>query len=493
MNFLKKAISILFFIIMVYIIILLFGFDNLNYYGKQDHLLNNAWALIFIFVSFFIFYIFNKKKQIDNKKYWVFIIFISIGTFLIQYIIVKFGLFYSGWDARAIRDISENVYYNNLISNPTYLTMYPNNIFLTFILVLIKSIPFIGKKYLTTLAINALLVNVAGIFTSLTLKNITKNNFLAILVYLISIPLILLSPWILIPYSDTFAILFPICILFIYTKDHKKLYDYFMIGFLSIIGYFIKPTVIIVFIAIVIIEIITKISTINISNAKQYFKPVVSLLIGILIAYSMRYISIWYINFKPDKNVEEFNWTHFLAMGENEETNGIYSDDDVYHSMKYGMKDNIDIFIKRISTRSFTGQIEFFSKKTLINFNGPAFAWGIEGSFYYNVPPSVGKMNDVIRSVYYGDGKYYKYFMLLEQWIWLLVIFFCPFIIQENSKNKLVVMLSLVGIILFLTIFEPRTRYLYCFSPIFVVCSMIGMSSLKDKIKLLKNRKKQFK
>ena len=64
-----------------------------------------------------------------------------------------------------------------------------------------------------------------------------------------------LSPWFMVPYSDTYSIIFPITVLYNYTVKEKKWYNYLMIGLFSYAGYLIKPTAIIVLIAIAIVEI----------------------------------------------------------------------------------------------------------------------------------------------------------------------------------------------------------------------------------------------
>lgn len=484
MNILKQAIKIIFVFMFIYILILLLGFDNVNYYAKKTHLINNIYSIFFIVTVFIILFLFNLKKEISNKLFIKLMLLISFIVFVFQFIVIRYGLFYSCWDAGKVYGISEDIFYYGRINDIKYLTMYPNNIFLVSILVMIKSIPLIGTKYITTLVFNILLVNLSGIFASLTIKNILNNRLVALLSYLVLFPLILISPWILIPYSDTFAILFPILMIYIYSKDQRNNLTYFIIGFISIVGFLIKPTVIIVTIAILLLEFMNLFD--NMKNKTKLKKQIlffVFVFSGMLLSYSFKYISRNYIGFKPDKNIVEFNLTHYLAMGENDYTNGIYSKDDVDDSLKHGMKINIPKFKQRITSRSLLGQIKFFSKKTLINYNESAFAWGGEGNFYCKTDESRGKIQPIIRNIYYESGKYYDIFISFLHWIWLFTIFFMPYIVKRNNKDsEMLIILSIVGINLFLTIFECRSRYLYCYSPVYVVCSVIGIYNLKTKI-----------
>jgi hypothetical protein len=46
---------------------------------------------------------------------------------------------------------------------------------------------------------------------------------------------------------------------------------------------------------------------------------------------------------------------------------------------------------------------------------------------------------------------------------------------NERTNAEDVITLSIIGITLFLLLFEARARYLYCYSPIFVLGAMIGL------------------
>lgn len=72
---------------------------------------------------------------------------------------------------------------------------------------------------------------------------------------------IALCPWICISYSDTYSILFPILILWFYTKYIKGesgtlVYIIKWAGLMLIttIGYFIKPTVLLALISVLVVE-----------------------------------------------------------------------------------------------------------------------------------------------------------------------------------------------------------------------------------------------
>ena len=43
-----------------------------------------------------------------------------------------------------------------------------------------------------------------------------------------------------------------------------------------------------------------------------------------------------------------------------------------------------------------------------------------------------------------------------------------------------VIMLSLIGLTIFETVFEARARYLFCFAPLFIILSVSGMRQMEQ-------------
>ncbi len=478
----NKIIRYIFLLILAYILLIVFISNNSIYltFREAPIISNLLVGVVLIFPGILLLRKIN--KEISNKTYKKILIVLSIITFILQIIILKFTYFYTDWDVKALRDIIIN---NDLYHN-YYLTKYPNNLFYLAILTLYNHIPIISNYYFPLLMFNALLVNITGVITSLTIKRFTDNTR-AIIGYLILLPLILLSPWINIPYSDTFAIMFPILIIYLYTKEDKKAIDYFFIGFLTILGYFIKPTVFIAFIAVLLIEILKIIK----KETKINIKRIGIVIIGLLSAFIFCKGSIYLLHFKPYPHTNSFGPIHYLAMGQNNNSYGLFNEQDVAASDKYGRMYDLNKAIKRIKERNLKEHFTFLEVKTLINFNDGTFAWGREGEkFYYKILSDNSRLSMFLRNYFYKDWKYNYIFKELMQIIWLLVLSlsFLSGLKDKDNKNT-IIYLSLIGIVLFLTIFEARARYLYCYSPIFIVAAMIGLNNIKKMTKTVKKRK----
>ena len=107
--------------------------------------------------------------------------------------------------------------------------------------------------------------------------------------------------------------------------------------------------------------------------------------------------------------------------------------------------------------------------------------FGLDGTFFYKKVKAPNSFAKFLRQIYYNDGKYFDTFIQIQNILWLIVLFFAPFIIKKkNTKQELVIMLSIIGLVLFLTIFEPRTRYMYCYSEIYVMAAMLGLYNIKE-------------
>ena len=243
MKNINKAYGIIYLFLMGFTLILLLFFDNINYNTKVNFIFPNIYIFISSIFILILFIFYPLKFSIDKKKYYLWLLIIFVVCYVIELVIQKYCFFRTGWDVDVIIKNSDYFISTGKILNVDYFTRYPNNLFLLFIFILIKKTIPLGMAGI--LIINSFLVSLSCLFTSLTIKNILNDYKVALMSYLVMIPLILFNPWIIITYSDTFAILFPILIIYLYTQKNKKPYIYFLLIFLSIIGCFIKPTVII--------------------------------------------------------------------------------------------------------------------------------------------------------------------------------------------------------------------------------------------------------
>ena len=80
------------------------------------------------------------------------------------------------------------------------------------------------------------------------------------------------------------------------------------------------------------------------------------------------------------------------------------------------------------------------------------------------------------------------------QSVWILILFFNIFSLKNIRNYKLLVIpLSIIGITIFLLLFESRARYLLLYAPFYIILFVIGMNNIINmvNIKLENNSKIQ--
>lgn len=477
----EQLIVIIFCVVVSYILICTLCFDWVEYYLKKSFLLPNILNLVIaIGVGYLLWFCWNKiyHQGVFLKRL---IICFSI-LFFIQLIIAYCIYFDTGWDAGAIDNLANTFVANGNLSKSEYLSLYPNNMLLTAILAFIKTIPFFGKYHFTIVAINVALVNLAGFFTVIIIKRLIGEKQALFAIIPVAI-LLLLSPWITIAYSDTFTILFPVAILYFYTNKRKSGLDYFLIFALASIGYHIKPTSLIILIAIILVEISSRRFK-EIAAIFKKWKILACIILGIFSGFIINWCATEYLGFSQNENIRPTQFTHFLSMGQNDRTLGVWAVEDTDEAVDDGMS-NTERFWHRLSSRNFIEQISFFSRKLLLNYNDGTFAWGCEGNFYANIPDEKGPLSAFLRNIFYSFGKYYVILSEIEQLVWIACLAGCLLIVFKKNKEKniLVIMLTIVGMTMFLLLFEPRARYLFCYVPVFIIGASIGFTSVYRRIR----------
>lgn len=182
----------------------------------------------------------------------------------------------------------------------------------------------------------------------------------------------------------------------------------------------------------------------------------------------------------------ELGPTHFLMMGLNWDRCGVYSGDDVGYSASFATvaertAANLQTAKNRVQSMGITGLAKHLARKSLVNFGDGTYAWGREGGFYSYVFPSRNHMvSPFLRDVFYTDGSCYPYFAVFQQLIWITIllssagIMLYPLTEEERTAEVGVIALSLVGLVLFQTIFEARARYFFAYSPLYIHAAVLG-------------------
>lgn len=456
---------------------------------------NDTLHLIIMLIFSLVIWILYKRKEDREIKIGKKIFAFQAVLFLFQLFLIYNIWFETGWDIVCpYYDAIHRVEEGTLLGQHIYFTANPNNVMITAVFAWIDYffyITGIRRYYLMLIIVGALMMNISGLFIYGCVKKM-YNEKRAIVVWIVWAIFFGLSPWICVPYTDMYTIIYPSMIFYLFlctdTKKWTRYLYWMLIGLFSIVGYFIKPTASIILIAIVLYEFIEFIS--RKVNYKKVLVGALALAVGCFMGVMINKLAIAYMGFEPNEE-KAVVWSHFLMLGQNDETLGAYDGDDVQYtatflSKKEKIAANLDKARERVANRGFWGNVKFYTKKNLNTYDDGTFCWCSEGSFFVDIKGQNNAIGKFLKNIYYDDGKYYHIFTAFYQGIWLLIILGCCFWTREKEgKGKILITISIIGISLFVLLFERRSRYLFTYIPLYVVA---GVNGLINVFNVLSNR-----
>lgn len=175
---------------------------------------------------------------------------LAVVVFVLQICLINSIYFETGWDVGVLMSgLSDEG------ATLDYFSRYPNQLFLLFIFKTVGHFcQLIGFQnvYLMLDVVGAACVTLAVVLTSFVVARLAGFGpgyyTLAFGCLYLSF-----SPWIAVPYSDTYGTICPALVLFLYNNTGRSPLRTFGMLFFGVVGYFIKPTAIFVVVSIVLI------------------------------------------------------------------------------------------------------------------------------------------------------------------------------------------------------------------------------------------------
>lgn len=314
--------------------------------------------------------------------------------------------------------------------------------------------------------------------------------------------LIAVSPWVAIPYSDTWGFFLTTLVIWIgicYTKSVRLKYKIAyasLLGFTFTFSYLMKPSLIIVFIAFFIVMALRKVFSSKKIVQRNTSLSLVPFILFIGISYGCFHLYTVHQTIVYIENGRTQPITHFIAMGM--QGSGGYNLKDVEMNTKIKSPAkrnaaNVKLIKKRY--RDFNGMTnyqKFLVRKQINNTADGTFGWGKEGIFLIANKRDNDLMNKLLprklftnHGVADGSQSLYNFF---AQIVWCFCLFFILWTIKDATWKVQFIKYSIVGFFMFLLIFEGgRSRYVIQFLPLLIMLSSVGYINFKD---WLNNRKK---
>lgn len=508
--------------IMLLVVLLVVCFANGYYSCKKVFLLSNieiVTGIIIVIVGLLALIYWKSRRNgnlpgisISDTTYDKIARYGCIGLFFLE-VYISYNIFFTnGWDPGGIWNTAAARARGDLgwsLGIAHYFSMYPNNLLLLLLETLcLKINDIIGifpgnYNMMSAIIVDCMTLSFACYLTYRVLTLYVKRS-VALGGLLIVTVLAGLSPWMTICYSDSLGILFPVLTYYLYVKprknDRRKLISQIFAVIIACIGYSIKPQCIIILIAIIAVEII---KVCSVDNLRGIFKVICIICMTLLcLIVNSQVLQKQYesIGVQLDPNLE-YGMAHFLMMGLNESSGGVFSQEDVDFSYSFSTAEersaaNIDVAIERLKTMGVSGYLQHAKRKLLTTFHDGTFAWFVEGSFYIPVVDDVNTIaTPFLESIFYQDGRYYQYLALVEQitWIWVLTFALsAAFIIHKKYYYDLnILTLSIVGLTLFQLLFEVRARYLFINVPIFCILAILGLNNVLESFQAYTDRRRK--
>ncbi len=287
--------------------------------------------------------------------------------------------------------------------------------------------------------------------------------------------------WQTVVYNDLMSIVFPVLAYDIYlslTRTKKDILKWAAIFVVVFLGYKIKPTVLLILIAIGMTELFY-----FITNFKEcckrtgYALCVIATAAAVFTGGSRLFDAAFLLT--PVTINKELNTgpLHMLMMGVNSENDGCFVFSDVAYSFSFEDKNErtqaqLAMIEKRLSEYTPATFLAFLSKKALVVFNDGTFAWGEEARFY-EIQYTKGVIPSFYKELYYKDGSFFFIKQYLYQLLWYMTLILLLFCVKQRCDRKtLVLSLSVTGLFVFDMLFEARARYLIVYVPVIMVLAI---------------------
>lgn len=482
MRIINKIILISTIILFSWIFIFSFFFKSNVYYSE------NSFISLLITIPIVLIWIFSYKKiksitKISLKSEIIILMSYFIIVSIIQVIVLKQLNVNPGWDFGVIYDNALKFATTGSRSGAAYIEymqLFPNNILIFLIMVLsIKVFGFVGLAAIDSIhLINIIFIDISLLLIYLTVRRLfgKKEAIFSLLITFFFQALFLYTP---IVYSDTLSLFIGILFIYIFTfidnKINKKNIILFLIvGVIAFLAKSIKITSLIVLISLMVNYFFKY----KIKNTLIALVLIAIPFLSINLAFNKIIVPAGRFAFKVN-NYGSYPYTHWLMMGVEDidqdnsgrNTYGGYNVDDYNKTLSFktgkeAQKYNIEEYVRRVKKMGVFGYIEFLTKK---NVN----IW-TDGYYFSNVAIGINPDNNtpLRKWIRNKDTRYYGIYFnqsVVYSFILMLIIGSMLKLKESNYKEIDYIRLSIIGILIFLSFWEARSRYLVNFIPIFIL------------------------
>ena len=301
-----------------------------------------------------------------------------------------------------------------------------------------------------------------------------SSGILVVFLALLTIPLHIYSSYF---YTDTISMIFPLIMLLIYLKycrkdlNKSKKYLYaLLMGIVAGFGFMFKTIVLLTAISIILFDIFVK----NIKNIKYIGIMIISIIVTIFAIYQLLYLSK--VLDKKSVYDNSFPYSYWRLIGLNYQ--GSFNNIEDYNEVKkiIGKNEKKEYILNKIKYK-----IEYdVNNKILHKIIGYNIknTWG-DPTYYAYVKLSGKSINNDQKIKFYiksGVKKNVDEVMKLKHIFMLTFMIISGFNLKDKDGLITISKIVIIGLALFLILFESRSRYLVSYIPLLLILEVHGIN-----------------
>ena len=472
--------------------IITLGQGAFSFAYSQNALWPTLWLLPAALAALLLLAWFRNREATfpGRKQRWSLWLAAYFAALLAVQLLVTRGIwFYPGWDVVNVYTTAGQIARGEAFDG-AYFRLCPNNAPLTVLLAaplwvasrLYRAVPYAALPYL-----GALMVNLACALCMACVLRLTVSRAARLTALFLCTVWIALSLVITVPYTDAFAIVFPILALTVYLTRLRPFFKWGLISLVCFFGASIKPTVLIVEIAMLVILLLRAFPLRKLTAARLRRAGIILLAValGAVPGRLWQNAATAYLagSAQPQEQLSE---THYLMLGMNGATFGGHSPEDVVFSTSFATlaerrAANLQRAWERVSSRDVAQNLYFFAVKAYKAFSDGTFAAN-RSYLALETPARADVISRTAQQVFYRRGSLNPLHTTVEQGVWLLVLLLCAAALlgrRRRDAATAVLGLTIVGVGAYLLLFEVWPRYLYLYAPLFVALAAVGADSLR--------------
>ena len=438
-----------------------------------------------------------RMLELLDRRYPLFVGFVCAALFCAQMAIVQGAWFFTDWDAGGL--VEASIY--GIEDNLSYFSMYPNQLFLLSVFhalgTLFSDGTFAGTYRVLVIG-GCACITAATALAALTARRLGGVR-VGVLALALTVLLAGLSPWMLVPYSDAYGILFPVFALYLFAAIKRRGARMASVTFVCLVGSFVKPTVIFVLMAALLMEVLRIVleakenrrtaASARLYRGRQttgetrapYRRPAhgdapqdaveprdaadttarfglrragsaavrkagtlaLAAILAAVPAFGLKELAI-----SPYDGLDEnqsCSAAHYLMMGANVESNGRWTEEDAAFSSSFATREermwgNLEEWARRVSEMGPVGIVKLLVKKTVNNYLDGTFWWEGEGSFYVEVQGDNPDLQDFFnightKNWIAGSSENPTPYFMLAQGVWLFALLGCTLGLLKRTPS----------------------------------------------------------